>query len=101
MAPMFPGKFPGDTSPEAFKSAKFKQVKGDIVKALAFGDPQDQAALVEQLKGTDRGRGKTESRAKRVEELRVKAKQKTETQPEPEPAAESDDDAQFFSDEES
>ena len=97
-------KLPGlkalDWSPEAFKSAKFKQVKGDIVKALAFGDPQDQAALVEQLKGTDRGRGKTESRAKRVEELRVKAKQKTETQPEPEPAAESDDDAQFFSDEE-
>ena len=79
-------------------------MKGDIVKALAFGDPQDQAALVEQLKGTDRGRGKTESRAKRVEEMRAQARQQAETQPEPqpapEPAVDEDSDEELYSAEE-
>ena len=44
------------------------------MKVLAFGDPDDTAALVDKFKGTHRAKGRTESREKQVQALRVQAK---------------------------
>eukprot|EP01046_Picozoa_sp_COSAG06_P053149 COSAG06_NODE_9118_length_1981_cov_257.944740_2_plen_320_part_00 len=103
-ASQLPGLKALDWSPQAFKPGKFKLVKGDIVKALAFGDPQDQAALVEQLKATDRGKGKTESREKQVQALRLQAKKEAGTPKKPVRGFDTDEeeegDEEFFSEEE-
>ena len=73
-ASQLPGLKAFDSSPQAFSKEKFKQTKDDIVKVLAFGDPDDTAALVDKFKGTHRAKGRTESREKQVQALRLKAK---------------------------
>ena len=73
-ASQLPGLKALDFSPQAFSKEKFKQTKDDIVKVLAFGDPDDTAALVDKFKGTHRAKGRTESREKQVQALRLQAK---------------------------
>ena len=72
-ASKLPGLQAMDFSPQAFSAAKFKEVKGDIVKALAYGGAEDEAALVEKLKRTHRAQGRTESQVKQATRLQQRA----------------------------
>ena len=58
-----------DFSPEAFKPAKFKATEGLMRKVLAFGEPADESQLVKAFSGTDRAKGKSQSRAARLAEM--------------------------------
>ena len=70
-ASKLPGLQAMDFSPQAFSAAKFKEVKGDIVKVLAYGGAENEAALVEKLKQTHRAQGRTESRERQVQAIRL------------------------------
>ena len=57
-----------DFSPGAIKAGKFKETEGLMRKVLAFGEPGDEAQLVKAFSGTDRAKGKSQSRAARLAE---------------------------------
>ena len=52
-----------DMSPGGIKAGKFKETKSLMQRVLAFGDEADQAELFEQLSGTERMKGRSESTA--------------------------------------
>ena len=67
-----------DFSPQAFSTDKFREVKKQMQKVLAFEDPQDEASLLKKLEKTHRFQGRTKSR-------------KRTAAPEPEAAAEGEE----------
>ena len=58
-----------DFSPGAIKAGKFKETQGLMRKVLAFGESGDEAQLVKAFSGTDRAKGKSQSRAARLTEM--------------------------------
>ena len=85
-----------DFSPQAFSTDKFREVKKQMQKVLAFEDPQDEASLLQKLEKTHRFQGRTKSRKRTAADEAAAALEQhldmtPRVAPEPEAAAEEDD----------
>ena len=81
-----------DFSPQAFSTDKFREVKKQMQKVLAFEDPQDEASLLQKLEKTHRFQGRTKSRKRTAADEAAAALELTpRVEPEPQAAEEEDD----------
>ena len=81
-----------DFSPQAFSTDKFREVKKQMQKVLAFEDPQDEASLLQKLEKTHRFQGRTKSRKRTAADEAAAALELTpRVEPEPQAAEEEED----------
>ena len=85
-----------DFSPQAFSTDKFREVKKQMQKVLAFEDPQDEASLLQKLEKTHRFQGRTKSRKRTAADEAAAALEQhldmtPRVEPEPEAAAEGEE----------